>query len=378
METMDTRTRELMLSLTPQQILDSLNDGVYVTDTERRIIYWSAAAEQITGWTAEQMVGRTCFDDKLCHVDKNGHRLCGESLCPLHRSMVTGTGSAAPLTVFAQGCDGRRIPMQVSVAPLRDAAGNIVGGVETFRDMTEMVGDLERAQMIQGLAMTQALAPDPRVAFEHFSMPCDLIGGDFHLVEPVGEGLYAFMLADVMGHGIASALYTMQLRALWNEYRAWLREPKRFVESLSRQLNELVRGEGAFATVQYGLYDAARRTLQLVGAGCPPLILFRAGGEAEPLQLSGLPLGMVEDEGYDVVTLPLEPGDALLLFTDGATEVYNAQRGQLGIEGLLEILQDLGYPQRGFNYRAIVRRLLEYSGGIRLDDDMTLMEMRVK
>lgn len=375
---MNTNAEELLLSLTPQQILDSLNDGVYVTDTRRRIIYWSRTAERITGWTAGQMVGRTCFDDTLCHVDKDGHRLCGESLCPLHRSMVTGTGSVTPLIVFAQGSDGRRIPMQVSVAPLRDAQGKIVGGVETFRDMTEMVGDLERAQMIQGLAMTQELAPDERVAFDRFSMPCDIIGGDFHLIERVDEGRHAFMLADVMGHGISAALYTMQLRALWNEYRTLLHEPQRFVETLSRQLNALVRGEGAFATAQYGLYDAEARTLQLAGAGCPPMFLFRARGEVETIQLEGLPLGMAEDEGYDVETLQLEAGDALLLFTDGATEVFDAQGCQLRKEGLLEILKKVGYPMRGLNYRGIVRRLLEYSGGIRLDDDVTFMEMRVR
>ena len=56
------------------------------------------------------MVGRRCLDNVLCHVDKDGHRLCGEEFCPLHRSMVTGTPSDVPLIVFAQTKDGRRMP----------------------------------------------------------------------------------------------------------------------------------------------------------------------------------------------------------------------------------------------------------------------------
>ena len=83
-------------------ILDSLGDGVYVCDRERKIVHWSKSAERITGWTREDVVGRRCLDDILCHIDKDGHRLCGKEFCPLHRSMVTGTASSVPLIVFAK------------------------------------------------------------------------------------------------------------------------------------------------------------------------------------------------------------------------------------------------------------------------------------
>jgi phosphoserine phosphatase RsbU/P len=84
-------------------ILDSLSDGVYVCDKDRRIVFWSRAAERITGWQSADVLGRRCLDDVLCHIDKDGHKLCGEEFCPLHRSMVTGAASTVPLMVFAQG-----------------------------------------------------------------------------------------------------------------------------------------------------------------------------------------------------------------------------------------------------------------------------------
>ena len=84
-------------------ILDSLGDGVYVCDRDRRIVYWSKSAERITGWVPEDVIGRRCLDDVLCHTDKDNHQLCGEEFCPLHRSMVTGTTSNVPLIVFARG-----------------------------------------------------------------------------------------------------------------------------------------------------------------------------------------------------------------------------------------------------------------------------------
>src|SRR5690348_9455309 len=83
-----------------QTILDSITEGVYATDRSRRIIYWNRAAERITGWRAEDIVGKACFDDVLCHVDKDGHQLCGKEHCPLHRAMVTGATSSVPIIVF--------------------------------------------------------------------------------------------------------------------------------------------------------------------------------------------------------------------------------------------------------------------------------------
>ena len=90
-------------------ILDSLSDGVYVCDRDRRIVFWSRAAARITGWESTDVVGRRCLDDVLCHIDKDGHRLCGEEFCPLHRAMVTGATSTVGIMVFAQGKAGNGI-----------------------------------------------------------------------------------------------------------------------------------------------------------------------------------------------------------------------------------------------------------------------------
>ena len=90
-----------------EEILDSLNDGLYVTDTERRILYWNKSDQRITGWAAEDVLGRSCKDNILCHVDKDGRELCTTDLCPLHRCMVTDTMSSSPLVVDCRCLLGR-------------------------------------------------------------------------------------------------------------------------------------------------------------------------------------------------------------------------------------------------------------------------------
>lgn len=89
---------EADLALTAEMALGAMNEGIYVTDLSRRIIYcWGGAAEQITGWPATAVMGRRYPDGVLCHIDKDGRRLCGEERCPLHRPIITGQSSQVPI-----------------------------------------------------------------------------------------------------------------------------------------------------------------------------------------------------------------------------------------------------------------------------------------
>lgn len=160
-----------------REILDTLPDGAYITNVERRILFWSRSATRLTGWPREEVVGRTCSDNILVHVDKDGRPLCGEEHCPLHRSIVTGTVSSEPLLVFARHKHGHQIPVEVSVAPIRDGGGQIVGGIEVFRDLTTVVQDLRRAQLIQSHTLESRLPQDGRIQFEVRYSPEEIVGG---------------------------------------------------------------------------------------------------------------------------------------------------------------------------------------------------------
>jgi phosphoserine phosphatase RsbU/P len=356
-------------------ILDSLSDGVYVCDKDRRIVFWSKAAARITGWESVDVVGRRCLDDVLCHIDKDGHRLCGEEFCPLHRAMVTGAQTTVGIIVFAQGKQGNRIPMEVTVAPIRDPAGEIIGGVETFRDVSAVLADLERAKRIQALSLEADLPEDPRIRFSTHYIPHDLVGGDFYAIKQLDGDHYGFLLADVMGHGVAAALHTMHLSSLWGRHGHLLAEPVTFAKAVNNELATVVKGE-SFATAMCGVIDAQRRTVRTVSAGGPAGLALRGGGVVEELEGAGLPLGMMEDADYEEIEARFDPGDCLLFFSDGAVEIHNAQGELLGAGGLARILQSLGYPARGLQMNAVEEQLLLYSNEIRLNDDLTFIEIR--
>lgn len=357
-------------------ILDCLSDGVYVCDRERRIVYWSKSAERITGWQPEDVVGRRCLEDVLCHEDKDGHRLCGEEHCPLHRSMVTGVTTSVPVIVFARGKDGRKIPMQVTAAPIRNGSGEVIGGVETFRDVSPTLQDLERARMIQLQALVQDLPSDPRLRFSTSYLPHDIVGGDYYGVTQLDSDRYGFLLADMEGHGLAAALYTMQLGSVWNQHFQLLTNPAGFAAEVNKELVRIFGRVVTFATAVCGFIDARAGKASFTGAGGPPPLLIRSNQAFEKIECPGPPLGIMEDVPYKEQIVELESGDSLLLFSDGAFEIRNDQDELLGVDGLANILISLGYPQNQLNMDALQEELLKFSNEIRLQDDITIMEVR--
>ncbi|MHB8902110.1 MAG: PP2C family protein-serine/threonine phosphatase, partial [Thermoguttaceae bacterium] len=357
-------------------IMDSLIDGVYVCDLEIRITYWSKSAERITGWSAEDVVGLRCLDNVLCHIDKDGHQLCGEEFCPLHRSMITDTGSNGSLLVYAQGKSGGRIPMLVSVSPMRDATGQVIGGVETFRDASSMVHDLERAKAIQQLALAHDIPEDARLALTTHYIPHEIVGGDYYAIQKIGDDQYALILADVMGHGIAGALYTMHLSQLWQRYHGLLTQPVDFAAKVNNELAKVVKTDESFATAVCGLVDLKEQVFRFASAGGPQVLLMHSDGNYECLEGSGLPLAVMEDAPYEETSTRIRAGDSLLLFSDGVIEIHNAHGKMLDIDGLVTILRKQGYPGRGIDMAALEEELLRYSNAIRLADDLTMIEVR--
>ena len=356
------------------EILNTLAEGAYITDTQRRIVFWNKAAERITGWVAEDVVGRTCFDNILCHVDKDGHALCGKEYCPLHRSIVTERPSEAPLLVYAKTRSGRSLPVEVTVAPLRNAAGEVVGGVELFRDASESVAEMERAKVIQENTLRCPLPEDPRISFAMRYLPRDMVGGDFYRVEHTKGSHYAVLAADVAGHGVSSALYTMQLRALWEDLRPEFAHPGRIFTAMNRRVRAIAPEEGYFATAVYLSIDAATGHLTYARAGHPAPLIMRSNGLHELMEQGDPALGMVGDFEYREFHSELAAGDHLLVYTDGAVEIDDSRECQLGIAGLQKLVSQSargGVP----DLVALEEKLLAYSGCVHLPDDITLIRV---
>jgi len=142
-----------MIRTLPASLLDQLYDGVYFVDRGRRITYWNKAAERLTGYAAQEVIGKRCADGVMVHVDGEGSRLC-EKGCPLAATLEDGRVREADL--FLRHKTGHRMPVALRVAPLRDEGGEIVGAVEIFNDSSGKI-DLQHLARLEKEALLDPL-----------------------------------------------------------------------------------------------------------------------------------------------------------------------------------------------------------------------------
>ncbi|MDQ7825255.1 MAG: ATP-binding protein [Candidatus Eremiobacteraeota bacterium] len=134
-------------------VFSSMGDGVYYTDGERRILRWNRAAEELSGYHEDEVLGRPC-SEILNHTSKCGKELCTEG-CPLVKVME-GDTSVFVEEVWLRRKDGKRVPVEVNCTTVRDEGGNLLGMVEIFRDRTKQ-WDLARLREEFLAAMTHDL-----------------------------------------------------------------------------------------------------------------------------------------------------------------------------------------------------------------------------
>jgi diguanylate cyclase (GGDEF)-like protein/PAS domain S-box-containing protein len=135
-------------------IVENLFDGVYYVDRQRTITYWNPAAERISGYRAEEVVGRRCFDNILRHVNDGGDQLCFSG-CPLVAAMAQRRGVEAE--VYLHHADGHRVPVHVRCQPVRESDGTVVGAVEIFNEDKVYREAMHRIDDLERLSSTDAL-----------------------------------------------------------------------------------------------------------------------------------------------------------------------------------------------------------------------------
>lgn len=116
-----------------QNLISSIHDGMFFVDTNRTITFWNKAAEAITGFTADEVIGSHCYDYLRTHIDSSGTSLCS-GLCPLAETMKDREIREAD--VFLLHKAGQRVPASIRVIPICDDDGNVIGGAEIFSDLS--------------------------------------------------------------------------------------------------------------------------------------------------------------------------------------------------------------------------------------------------
>lgn len=140
------RRAKPMPGVSSDKLLNSLFDGVYYVDTDRRISFWNNAAQRITGYSADEVIGSRCAENVLRHARSCGAEAC-EGRCPVAATIADG--KVRETNVLVHHKHGYRLPVQVRTSPVRNEQGAIIGAVEVFTDNSNAVQILEALEKLK-------------------------------------------------------------------------------------------------------------------------------------------------------------------------------------------------------------------------------------
>lgn len=231
--------------------------------------------------------------------------------------------------------------------------------------------DLELASTIQRGLLPQMSLGHASWKTDFVYEPLGPVSGDYCDVIPVGDDLY-FILGDVSGKGMAASLLMTSLRAI---FHTLIPLGLGLDEMMSRANHLLVESSlsNQFVTLVCGKANSTGE-LEIVNAGHLPPILIKNGMMGE-LTFAGLPLGMFYETHFSSNKVQMNPGDSLVLFTDGVTETVNEDGAEFGTERLFEAIGGDGWIGPG----ALIRKCLDHVAGHRgraeRSDDLTMLAL---
>lgn len=277
----------------------------------------------------------------------------------------------------ADAFDDDTLELFVMLANLSGTATrNLVAVREAERATQRLRGQFEEVARVQQSLLPRTLPDIPGLTLATSYLTSDQAGGDYYDFFPFEDGRWGILIADVSGHGAAAATVMAMLHAILHAYEGSGVHPHLVLEHANSRL--VAAGlEGAFTTAFLAVYDPATGELQFSRAGHnPPRWKRGATGEVVALDEAGtLPLGVFEPLNATSASIRLEPGDTVVLYTDGITEAFNQGREMFGVAGLDQALAACS-GQPACVVDSVHGALYEHTTSRTRDDDQTIVALR--
>jgi phosphoserine phosphatase RsbU/P len=246
---------------------------------------------------------------------------------------------------------------------------------EQLIEKKRLEGQLEVARQVQ---LELLPAKDPELAgydISAYNFPTEEVSGDYYDWVSIYEDQIAIVIADVSGKGVPAALLMAFLRASLRAATHIGYATHISMAKVNYLLWESIE-RNQFVTAFYGILDGPNRTLSYSNAGHNPPLLVNASGSHRFIERGGLPLGMFRDTRYHEYYLSFEPGDLLLLYTDGVTEASNASGEEFGRERLANAVKGNSSLSARDLIASLQRDVLNWTDGVGPTDDVTFFVIK--
>src|SRR6266403_507210 len=270
-----------------------------------------------------------------------------------------------------------KLDRQILDALAADAASILDNArlVESERERQRLEEQINIARTIQQGLLPRDFSEFPHLAVNGYNLPCLSVGGDYFDVFPISEGRTAFLIADVSGEGLGAALLTTMLQGALSAMTLGT-DPARVFNHVNRFLCGHAE-VGRYATMFFGILDDDGH-LEFINAGHPSPFLIRNGIAEEAFTEGSYPVGLVPEAEYTAACLKLEPGDTLVLFSDGVTEAMDPDDQLYGVPRLKQLLTGLPECPLEEIQKCVLESVENFARGAHQADDLTLLVVRYR
>ena len=374
--------RELRESEQRYRVLwETATDAILLMDTKSNILFANPAVQNIFGYSPAELVGKNfamLLPEKL--------RAASDTTFLRRDGQVVTTAQRRTLETAGLKRDGTEVLLELAFNDLE------LGGERRFvafiRDITERERNrrelLEHAEQfrvareIQSHLFPKAAPQLPGFDIAGASFPAAAAGGDYFDFMPMADNGLGLVVGDVTGHGIGPALLMAETRAYVRIAALNRAEPADVLTRTNIALAEDI-GSERFVTLFLGRLDSATRRLSYVSAGHPPGYLLAPDGSVRlELRRTGVPLGLRPNTEYrSAPAVTLQPGELVLLLTDGIEEAMGPGEELFGTERMLAVLRANRERSAAQMVDALYLAVREFGRGTEQQDDVTCIVMKV-
>jgi len=231
---------------------------------------------------------------------------------------------------------------------------------------------LKTAHEVQSRLLPAGSPHRPGYDFAGLCLPTHEIGGDYYDFIRLSKQRLGITIADVSGHGVASALVMAAFRASLRSLARRKPDPVRVVGALNRQLPDF-SAQAHFVTAIFGILDPQRHVFNFANCGHPRPLFFHPNGQVESLSLAGPALGVFPKANSPASEVSIAPGDVLLFYTDGVVELCNPGGSAYSPRALIDVVQPHLHRSAAELVQVIVQATSEFAGSAVYEDDYSLM-----
>lgn len=370
-----------------EDILEELNEGVVIVDNQLRVVFANEALLRLGMYNREEIRGLTpdaIFPAKdmpyLLRQHESGHRY-GRNRNEFYLPRKNGEKIPAIFSSrVIQGPDGQEYVLLIVTdisAQKRVEEQLRESNAQLEKRQMEIEAELSLAARVQ-----QSLAPQSLVwndvSVETYYSPAHTIGGDFGVVFPHSDEGLTILVCDVSGHGIGSALMANRIYSETLHQLERKAGPGTMLRRIHDFVHDRIATDGFYFTMAAIRLSMRGRRATFAAAGHPPALLLSNGSVRRLNSQNGI-LGCLSETApsESVDEIDLEPGDRLVLYTDGLVEVFNHHDDMLDVEGLETLVHQSAKRTLPKMRQAILDGVAAWSHGP-LTDDVSLVIFEVR